>query len=88
MPQPHKPQPPPRPPPVSPQQAERNLDSALDDSFPASDPVSSQQRVTASPPPRTTGEEGRGVLPAPTDEQQAQAQKNKRQALPDQGQRH
>ncbi|AUN29776.1 hypothetical protein [Niveispirillum cyanobacteriorum] len=71
------------------QPTERELDRDLDNSFPASDPVASEQRVTAKPPPRTDGTgQDQGVLPTPTDEQKAQAQKNRRHLEADQERRH
>lgn len=72
----------PRPP------TERELDRDLDNSFPASDPVSSEQPATAKPPPRTDGTgHDHGVLTTPTDEQKAQAEKNRRHVEADQEQR-
>lgn len=72
-----------------PQKAERDLDRDLDDTFPASDPVASEQRVTAKPPPREDARgKGHGVLPTPTDEQKAQARQNKRNPSSDGGRHH
>ncbi|MBP7335732.1 hypothetical protein [Niveispirillum sp.] len=70
------------------QPTEFELDRDLDDTFPASDPVASEQRVTAKPPPRTDGMgTDKGILPTPTDEQKAQAEKNRRHLEADQEQR-
>jgi pyocin large subunit-like protein len=70
------------------QPTERELDRDLDDSFPASDPVSSQQPATAAPPPRTDGTgQNQGILPTPTGEQKAEAEKIRRHLAADQGQR-
>lgn len=71
------------------QPTEYELDRDLDDTFPASDPIASEQRVTAKPPPRTTGMgNDQGILPTPTDEQKAQAEKNRRHLNADQERRH
>lgn len=70
------------------QPTERELDRDLDDSFPASDPVSSQQPATAAPAPRTDGTgQDQGILPTPTGEQKAEAEKNRRHQAAEQGQR-
>lgn len=72
-----------------PRRTEHDLDSDLDDTFPASDPVAAQQRVTAKPPPPADKPgKDHGVLPAPTDEQKAQARRNKRNPTSDSGRHH
>lgn len=81
------------------QPTESDLDRDLDDTFPASDPIASEQRVTAKPPPRTDGQgtdgqgtdgqgKDQGILPTPTDEQKAQAEKHRRHLNADQERRH
>lgn len=89
MPNPVKHSPSPEPARESAPKTERDLDRDLDDTFPASDPVASEQRVTAKPPRRDdrTGKD-HGVLPTPTDKQKALAEENRRETAPGQERRH